>query len=117
MKRLIIAGIIVTIFTGCSKTSSTVDKSITQIEKAINQMEEKKDNLSAEDWYSIEKETEEPMKVVTDALENGQGGVKVKMKLVSLMAKWATVVTDIGFRENEKTRELNLLNKKHYEQN
>jgi len=116
MRRLIIVGIIVTIFTGCSKSSSAVDKSIGQLEEAINQLEEKKDNLSVEDWYGIEKETEEPMKIVTNALENGKGGVKVNMKLVSLMARWATIVTDIGFRENEKARELNFSKRKYYEQ-
>jgi len=115
MKRLIIAGIIVIIFAGCSKPPSAFDKSMNQIEEAINQLEEKKDNLSEEEWYYIENEVEEPMKVVTDALENGKGGVKVKMKLVSLMARWTTVVTEIGYIENKKTRDL--LIQKYYEQN
>jgi len=108
MKRFIVICMIAMLFVGCSDSSSSIDKAINQIEKAMDQLEKDKDNLSAEEWNGIEKEVEEPMKVITDVLENGKCGVKGKMKIISLMAKWTTVVTDVGFREMERTRKSDL---------
>jgi hypothetical protein len=104
MKRLIVICIIATICVGCSDSSSSIDKAISQVENAMDQLEKNKDNLSEEDWNSIEKQVEEPMKVITDVLENGKCGVKGKMKVISVMAKWTTVVTDVGFRETERAK-------------
>ena len=108
MKRFIVVCMIAMLCVGCSDSSSSIDKAISRVEKAMNQLEKNKDNLSEEEWNVIEKEVEEPMKVITDVLENGKCGVKGKMKIVSVMAKWTTVVTDVGFRETERSRKSDL---------
>jgi len=100
-KNLCMVSIIVMILTGCSGASS-VDKAISQVDKSIEKLEKKKGNLTEEDWQNIQKEVEEPMKVISDALENDKVGAMTKLKILSLTARWATVVSQAGLNEMEK---------------
>ena len=101
MKKIIIISIITVIFAGCGG-SSQVDKSIAQVEKALEKVEKNKGKMTESDWKTLEKEMEEPLKVISDALESDKTGMVQKLKLVALAAKWGTVVMEAGFIEIEK---------------
>jgi len=101
MKRLIIIGVIIAIFAGCGGSSS-IDKAMGQIEKAIEKVEKNKGKMTENDWYNLEKEVEEPLLILSDALEKNKVGAIQKIKLITLTAKWATVVMEAGFTEIEK---------------
>jgi len=98
MKKLIFVGIMIAAMcAGCS-SSSPVDKAITQIEKALEQVEKNKGNMTEEDWQNLAKEVEEPLQVIQDALEADQTSAMDK-KIMALMAKWVVVVSEAGFAE------------------
>jgi len=101
MKKLVIVCVIIAIFTGCGGSSS-IDKAMGQIEKAIEKVEKNKGKMTENDWHNLEKEVEEPLKVLSDALEKNKVGAIQKIKLITLTAKWATVVMEAGFTEIEK---------------
>ena len=101
MKKIIIISIIAAIFAGCGG-SSQVDKAVTQVEKALEKVEKNKGKMTESDWKALEKETEEPLKVIADALEENKIGIVAKMKVVALAAKWTAVVMEAGFSEIEK---------------
>ena len=101
MKKLIIFSIIVAICTACGGGSS-VDKAISQVEKALEKVEKNKGKMTEEDWHALEKEVEEPLKVIADALENDKVGVVGKMKIIAVSAKWATALAEEGARELER---------------
>jgi len=102
MKKLILFGIMVVILFGCGGGSSSVDKAISQIDKAIEKLEKKKGDMTEEEWRAIEKEVEEPLKVIADALENDKVGAMAKLKIIAVTTKWATAVSQIGLKELEK---------------
>ena len=102
MKRLVIVGVIVAMFVGCGGASS-IDKAMGQIEKAIQKVEKNKSQMTEDDWYNLEKEVEKPLQVLADALENNKVGVVQRLKLITLTAKWATVVMEAGLTEIEKS--------------
>ena len=97
MKKLMMFGIIVMILIGCGGGASSVEKAISQVDKAIEKLEKKKGNVTEEDWLAIEKEVEEPLKVISDALDNDKVGPMTKLKLVAVTARWATAIAQSGF--------------------
>ena len=100
MKKFIIACIVVAICTACG--GSSVDKAISQIEKALEKVEKNKGKMTEDDWRALEKEVEEPLKVISDALDNDKVGVIGKVKILAVTAKWATVLAEAGLKEIEK---------------
>ena len=100
MKKLFIACIIVAICTACG--GSSVDKAISQVEKALEKVEKNKGKMTEDDWRALEKEVEEPLKVISDALDNDKVGVIGKVKILAVTAKWATVLAEAGVQEIEK---------------
>ena len=100
MKRLIITCMIVAFCAACG--GSSVDKAISQVEKAISKVEKNKDKMTDDDWKTLEKEVEAPLKVIADALDNDKVGIVGKMKIVAVTAKWATVLAEAGVKEFEK---------------
>lgn len=106
MKRLVVIGAIVAIFVGCGGSSS-IDKAVGQIEKAIEKVEKNKGKMTENDWHNLEKEVEEPLKILADALEKDKVGAIQKLKLMTLTAKWATVVIAAGVTEIEKSTGIN----------
>jgi hypothetical protein len=109
MKKLIIAGIIVTLFVACGGSSS-VDKSISQVEKAIAKVEKNKGKMTEADWKNLEKEVEAPLKIIADALEKDKVGIMGKMKIIAVTAKWATVLAEAGISELGKKTGTDLKN-------
>ena len=101
MKKIVIIGVIAVIFAGCGGGSS-VDKSISQVNKVIEQIEKKKGNMTDEDWKKMEKEAEEPLKVLTEALENNKVSSIAKMKIFAVTVKWAAVLSEAGMKELEE---------------
>ena len=101
MKKLIIAGIIVAICAACGGSSS-IDKSISKVEKALEKVEKNKGKMTDEDWRALEKEVEEPLKVIAEALEKDKVGIVGKMKIIAVSAKWAAVLAEVGVKEIEK---------------
>ena len=100
MKKLFIACVIVAICTACG--GSSVDKAISQVEKALEKVEKNKGKMTEEDWRTLEKEVEEPLKVIADALDNDKVGVIGKVKILAVTAKWATVLAEAGVSELER---------------
>jgi hypothetical protein len=108
MKKIIIIGIIVAIFAGCGGGGgSSIDKSVSQVEKALQKVEKNKGKMTEDDWRVLEKELEEPLKVISDALESDKVGVLAKVKLVTLAARWAAVLSEAGINEIEKQTGIN----------
>jgi len=102
MKRFIIIGIIVAICAGCGGGGSSLDKSVNQVEKALEKVEKNKGKMSEDDWKNLEKELEEPLQVIANALESDKVGVLAKVKIVALAARWATALAEAGISEIEK---------------
>jgi len=98
MKKLIITGIIVAVFAACGGASS-VDKAISRVEKAVEKVEKNKGKMTEADWETLAKEVEEPLKVISDALEKDKVGVMTKMKIVAVSAKWAAAISQVGLNE------------------
>ena len=101
MKKLIIACVIVAICTACGGGSS-IDKALSKVNKAVEQVEKNKSKMTDEDWNKLNKELEEPIKVLTDALDDNNVGVMKKMKILAATAKWATIFAEVGIKELEK---------------
>jgi len=106
MKKLIfisIIGIIVAISAGCGGGASPVEKSISQVEQALEKVEKNKGNMTEADWQSLEKEVEEPLKVIAEALETNKIGMMERIKVMTLVTKWSAVVMEAGLSEIEKS--------------
>ena len=101
MKKIAVISFIVALFVGCGGASS-VDRAMAQVEKAIEKIEKNKGKLTESDWQILEKEVEEPLRVLSDAVENNKVGAIQKIKLITLSAKWATVVMEAGLTEIER---------------
>ena len=101
MKKLFVVICIVALCAGCGGSSS-VDKAIAQIEKALEKVEKNSGNMTESDWKSLEKEVEEPLKVIQNALESDKTGAIQKLKLITVTTKWATVLINAGISEIEK---------------
>jgi len=101
MKKVIIVCIIAAFFVACGGSSS-LDNAINQVEKAIEKFEKNKGNFTETDWQTLEKEVEKPLETIKNALESGKVGAIQKVKLITLTAKWASVVMEVGFTEIEK---------------
>jgi hypothetical protein len=95
---LMIAGVI--ILASCG--GSPVDKAMNQIDDAIAKVEKKKANMTEADWLAVQKEVEEPLKVIADALEKDKVGALKKIKILATTARWATVLAEAGMNEMEK---------------
>jgi len=102
MKRIIIIGIIAAIFSGCGGGATSLDKSISQVEKALQKVEKNKGKMTEEDWRVLEKELEEPLKVISDAIESDKVGVLAKVKIIAVAGKWASVLAEAGIQEVER---------------
>ena len=102
MKKIFVVLIMVAVCAACG-SSSSVDKAISQIEKALDKAEKNKGKMTDEDWRSLEKEVEEPLKVISDALEKDELKLMEKMKIVAVSAKWATTVAAAGISEMVKS--------------
>ena len=64
----------------CAK--SPVDKAMEKIDKSIEKVEKNKDKMTKKDFEALDKEMEEPLKVLNDALENDEVGALDKLKCV-----------------------------------
>jgi TRAP-type C4-dicarboxylate transport system substrate-binding protein len=82
--------------------SSSVDKAVSRVEKALEKVEKNKGKMTEDDWKALEKEVEEPLKVISDALEKDEVGMIGKMKILAVTAKWATTLAEAGVSELEK---------------
>jgi TRAP-type C4-dicarboxylate transport system substrate-binding protein len=101
MKKLIIVFVIVAVCAACGG-SSAVDKAVSRVEKALEKVEKNKGKMTGDDWKALEKELEEPLKVISDALEKDAVGMIGKMKILAVTAKWAATLTEAGMSELEK---------------
>ena len=102
MRKLIFIGIIVAICAGCGG-ASPVDKAISQVEQALEKVEKNKGNMTEADWENLEKEMEEPLQVIVDALENNKIGMVDRIKVMTLVGKWTAVAMEAGLSEIEKS--------------
>ena len=101
MKKLILAGIIVAMCVACG--GSSVDKSISKVNKALEKVEKNKGKMTEDDWQSLNKELEEPMKILAEAIDSDKVGVIKKVKIVAATTKWMAVFAEAGIRELEKS--------------
>jgi hypothetical protein len=103
MKKIVIIGIIAAIVcSSCGGGATSLDKSISQVEKALEKVERNKGKMSEDDWRVLEKELEEPLKVISDAIESDKVGVLAKVKIVTLAARWTAALAEAGIYEIEK---------------
>ena len=59
--------------------------------------------MTEADWKNLEKEVEEPLQVIANALENNKVGVMERIKVMTLVTKWTAVLMEAGFTEIEKS--------------
>jgi len=102
MKKLVIACMIVAVCAACGGSSSSVDNSVKKVEKALEKVEKKKGKMTDEDWRALEKEMEEPMKVIVEAIEKNKVSIMKKIQLTAVIAKWGAVLAEAGISELEK---------------
>ena len=69
-----------------------------KIDKSIEKVEKNKDKMTKKDFEALDKEMEEPLKVLNDALENDEVGALDKLKIVGKVTKWAAVLVSAGFK-------------------
>ena len=104
MKKVIITAVIVAVCAACGGSSS-VDKAISQVEKAIEKVEKNKGKMTDDEWNALKREVEEPLKVISDALEKNQVGLTAKIKIATVSAKWGAALAGAGLREIEKNKD------------
>ena len=75
-------------------SGSSVDAALAKIEKAVDKVEKNKTSMTEADWEALEKELEQPMKVLSDALENNQVGAMKKLKITAAMMRYMAVVSE-----------------------
>jgi len=95
---MFILGIIAMIFAGCGGGSS-VSNAISQVEKSTEKLENSKGKMTDADWQNLQKETEEPLKAIADALQAGKVGAMDRMKIIAVMARWSAAVMSAGFSD------------------
>ena len=106
-KMKFLAAVIIAVICVSCGSSSSVDKAISQVEKALEKVEKNKGNMTEADWNNLEKEVEEPLQVIANALESNKVGMVERIKLMAVAAKWATVAMEAGFAEIEKQTGVN----------
>ncbi len=101
--RIVLLVIVVAVFAfaGCGGKSE-IDKALEQMDKVIAKVEKNKGNMTQVDWQALEKEVEAPLAVLNKAAEEGKIGAIQKLKIVTISAKWATILMDAGLSEIEK---------------
>ena len=103
MKKTIVALMCIVslvIMTACG--GSPVDKSLKQIDTAIETLEKankKGEKLSKEDMEQIGKDLEEPLKVLNEALENDEIGGVTKLKIVAKVSKLSILAISAGLKD------------------
>jgi len=75
-------------------SGSSVDAALAKIEKAVDKVEKNKTSMTEADWEALEKELEQPMKVLSDALENNQVGAMKKLKITAAMMRYMAVLSE-----------------------
>jgi hypothetical protein len=95
MKKMMLAVFIAAICTACGG-GSPVDRSIKQVEQALERVEKNKADMTRADWEALGAEMEEPLTVINEALESDRIGVVGKVKVVMLVAKITTVMAEAG---------------------
>ena len=70
----------------CAK--SPADKAMEKIDKSIEKGREEQRQDDKKDFEALDKEMEEPLKVLNDALENDEVGALDKLKIVGKVTKW-----------------------------
>ena len=101
MKKLILAVLIAAICTACGG-SSPIDRSIKQVENALERVEKNKTNMTRADWEALGQEMEAPLTVINEALDTDQIGVVGKVKVVMLVAKLTAFMAEAGVSTLEK---------------
>jgi len=92
---------------GCGGSSSSLNQAINQVEKALEKVEKNKGNMTEADWNNLEKEVEEPLRIIGEAFENNLFKMTDRIKVAALTAKWAAVVMEAGFLEMERQTGIN----------
>ena len=105
--KFLAALIIVAICVGCGGGSTSVDKAIGQVEKALEKVEKNKGNMTEADWKILEKEMEEPLQVIANALETNKVGMMEQLKVIALVGKWSAVVMEAGLKQLEQETGIN----------
>jgi len=79
-----------------------INKAITQVERTLEKAEKNKGNMTEADWQNLEKELEEPLQVIANALESNKVSMMERVKLMTVATKWATLAMEVGLAELEK---------------
>jgi len=92
-------GTIAAMCAGCGGGVSSVDQAISQVEKGLEKAEKNKGNMTKADWENLGKEMEEPLQVINEAMETNKIGLMERVKVMTLMSKWAVVAMEAGLIE------------------
>jgi major membrane immunogen (membrane-anchored lipoprotein) len=98
-RALLLMVVAVALLAGCS--SSNVDKSIAQIEKAIKKVEKNKANMTESDWQAFVSEIQKPYEVLDKAVKEDKVGALKKIKILAVTTKLMVVVGEAGFGSKE----------------
>jgi ElaB/YqjD/DUF883 family membrane-anchored ribosome-binding protein len=94
-KLLIIAAVVALSCTACGG-GSPVNRSIKQVEDALERVEKNKADMTKADWEALNAELEEPLTIINEALDSDQIGVVGKVKVVMLVGKITAVMAEAG---------------------
>lgn len=83
----------------CGKAEKPLDKSIKQVEAALEKVEQNKDAMTKEDWDALGKEMEAPLQEISTALESDQVSATERIKLLGLVTKMGTVMGEAALKQ------------------
>ena len=75
----------------CGGGSSSVNSALSQMEKAMEKVEKNKTSMTTEDWKELDKELEDCVKVLNEALESEDVGTMTKLKISAVVLRYAAV--------------------------
>jgi len=81
----------------CGGKGSSIDGALSQMEKAMDKIEKNKTSMTTSDWEALNKELEEPAKVLSEAMESDQVGALKKLKITGVMLRYATIAGEAAF--------------------
>jgi len=83
-------------------SGNSVDSALSQIEKAMEKVEKNKTSMTEADWTALEKELEQPLQVLQEAMESNNVSWAKKMKISATMLRYTTVLTEAALNTAAK---------------
>ena len=111
---------VMTMAISCGGGSSSVDAALSQMEKAMDKVEENKTSMTEADWKALAAELEQPAKILEEAVESNSLGAMARLRITAAMMRYVAILSEAALHTvtdslnvhmeefNEKMEEMNL---------